>query len=60
VIIDVVDLFGRTVSELYTARDDAPGLHVATVNIPTVSGGNYFIRLRTATTTDVAPIAIVR
>jgi hypothetical protein len=56
----VVDLFGRTVSELYTARDDAPGLHVATVNIPTVSGGNYFIRLRTATTTDVAPIAIVR
>lgn len=60
VIIDVVDLFGRTVSELYTASDDAPGLHAATVNLPNVPAGNYFIRLRTATTTDVAPIAIVR
>ena len=60
VVIDLVDLFGRTVAELYTAFDEVPGMHVTTVNIPNVAAGNYFIRLRTATTTDVAPIAIVR
>ncbi|MBU3742167.1 MAG: hypothetical protein FGM24_07755 [Candidatus Kapabacteria bacterium] len=60
VIIDLVDLFGRTVSELYSSYDEVPGMHVATVNIPNVAAGNYFMRLRTATTTDVAPIAIVR
>lgn len=58
--LDMVDVLGRTVATLYSAYEVAPGLHAQTVNIPTVEDGNYFLRLRTATTTHVALISLVR
>ena len=58
--LDVVDMLGRTVATLYSAYELAPGLHAETVDIPNVVAGNYFVRLRTATTTHVTPISIIR
>lgn len=60
VAIDIVDLFGRTIADVYDAYEGMIGTHVRSIEIPSVPSGNYFIRLRTAQTTHVAPISILR
>lgn len=60
VALDMVDLFGRTVADLYNAYEGMIGTHVRSVAIPDVPSGNYFLRLRTAQTTHVAPISVIR
>ncbi len=58
VIIDLIDLFGNTITTYHSLVDPA-GIHEISITIPDVASGNYFIRLQ-ATTASLFPIAILQ
>jgi len=60
VVLDVIDIGGRTVSTLFSENDVLGGDHKITVSIPDISQGAYFIRLTTERGSSVFPIGIVK
>jgi hypothetical protein len=60
VVLDIIDIAGRTVGTLYASNDVLGGDHKITVSIPEISQGAYLIRLSTERGSSVFPIGIVR
>ncbi|NQW30328.1 MAG: S8 family serine peptidase [Ignavibacteria bacterium] len=60
VVFDIVDLFGRTVKILGPNKEYQSGTFTETIDIPNTAGAAYFLRMLTASTTAILPIAIYR
>ena len=60
VVLELIDITGRTVATLYTSPDDLGGDHSVSVNIPEISQGAYFIRLVTQRGSSVFGVGVVR
>lgn len=60
VTFDIVDLFGRTVQVIMPTTPFQGGTYTQSFLIPSVAGASYFIRMLTASTTAVFPIAMYR
>lgn len=60
VVLDVIDIGGRTVSTLFSENDVLGGDHKITVSIPDISQGAYFIRLTTQRGSTVFGVGIAR
>lgn len=60
VVLDVIDITGRSVSTLYSENDVLGGDHTITVSIPEISQGAYFIRLTTIGSSTLFPVGVVR
>jgi len=60
VVLDLIDITGRTVATLYTSPDDLGGDHSVSINIPEISQGAYFIRLTTQRGSTLFGVGVVR
>lgn len=47
VLVDIVDVVGRPVATVLDELNVPTGTHTRTVDIPTIAGGTYFVRLTT-------------
>jgi len=60
ILLDVVDLFGSTVSTIVEDFNVSAGEHNALLTIHPVATGVYFVRLQTVDGTSFLPIQIIR